>query len=175
MECALNFRSVKLFNLKMRLFIEMNQDISYSVPYKPNLYDYNVDELIRSNDTADFNDDLKLSGYEKNYSDASFWDKIRKYGKIAGSKVVYEALLLYYAATKPTTPLQVKLFIFGALGYFILPIDVIPDFIVGLGYTDDVAVLLGVIKACQMYIDEECRMKAALKIKELFGESAWTI
>ncbi len=148
----------------------MNTGISYSRPYKPNLYDYNIDELIRSDDTADFDDHLKLNGYEKNYSDASFRDKIRKYGKIAGSKVVYQALLLYYVATKPTTPVQVKLFIFGALGYFILPVDVLPDFIAGLGYTDDVAVILGVIKSCHAYIDEECKMKASLKTSEIFGD-----
>ncbi len=150
----------------------MNTGISYSRPYKPNLYDYNVDEFIRSSDTAEYNDNLKLSGYEKNYSEASFWDKIRKYGNIAGSKVVYQALLLYYAAIKPTTPLQVKLFIFGALGYFILPVDMLPDVIVGLGYTDDVAVILGVIKACQAHIDEECKTKALSKTREIFGDSA---
>ena len=143
---------------------------------KFSIYDYNIDDLLKSNNVDDFSYNFnELRGYEKNYSEASFRDKIQKYGKIAGSKVVYQALLLYYAATKPSTPLQVKLFIFGALGYFILPIDVIPDFIVGLGYTDDVAVLLGVIKACQMYIDEECKTKASLKVKEMFGDSAWTV
>ena len=143
---------------------------------KFSIYDYNIDDLLKSNNVDDFSYNFnELRGYEKNYSEASFREKIRKYGKIAGSKVVYQALLLYYAATKPSTPLQVKLFIFGALGYFILPIDVIPDFIVGLGYTDDVAVILGVIKACHMYIDEECKTKASLKIKEIFGDSVWTV
>ena len=143
---------------------------------KVNLYDYNIDDLLKSNNIGDLSDNFnELKGYEKNYSEASFQDKIQKYGKIAGSKVVYQALLLYYAATKSSTPLQVKLFIFGALGYFILPVDVIPDFIVGLGYTDDVAVILGVIKACQMYIDEDCKVKALLKTRELFGDSAWTV
>jgi uncharacterized membrane protein YkvA (DUF1232 family) len=150
---------------------------SNNTQFKDNLYDYNIDHLIKSNDTYDSNDRLneKLNGYEKNYSETSFWNKIRKYGKIAGSKVVYQALLLYYAATKSTTPLEVKLFIFGALGYFILPVDVLPDVIIGLGYTDDVAVTLGVIKACHSHIDEECKMKASSKIREIFGDSISTV
>jgi uncharacterized membrane protein YkvA (DUF1232 family) len=145
-----------------------------NIQFKNNFYDYNLDDLIRSHNVDDFNDNLnnKLKVYEKNYSETSFWNKIKKYGRIAGSKVVYQALLLYYAATKSTTPLQVKLFIFGALGYFILPVDVLPDVIVGLGYTDDVAVILGVIKSCHAYIDEECKMKASSKVKEIFGYSA---
>ncbi|BAI62155.1 conserved hypothetical protein [Methanocella paludicola SANAE] len=143
---------------------------------KVNLYDYNIDDLLKSNNVDDINDNLngKIIGYEKNYSETSFWNKIRKYGRIAGSKVVYQALLLYYAATKATTPLQVKLFIFGALGYFILPVDVLPDVIAGLGYTDDVAVILGVIKSCHAYNDEECKIKASSKLKEIFGDSVTT-
>ncbi len=144
---------------------------------KINLYDYNIDDLLISNNVDNINDNLNLGlkAYEKNYSETSFWDKIRKYGRIAGSKVVYQALLLYYAAIKSTTPLQVKLFIFGALGYFILPVDVLPDFIAGLGYTDDVAVILGVMKACHAHIDEECKMKASSKVREIFPDSAWTV
>lgn len=139
---------------------------------KVNLYDYNIDDLLKSNNVDDINYNLNLGlkGYEKNYSETSFWNKIRKYSRIAGSKVVYHALILYYAATKSSTPLQVKLFIFGALGYFILPVDVLPDLIAGLGYTDDVAVILGVIKACHPYIDDECRMKASSKVREIFGD-----
>jgi uncharacterized membrane protein YkvA (DUF1232 family) len=150
---------------------------SDDIQFKDNLYDYNIDDLIKSNNTYDSNDRFneKLNGYEKNYSETSFWNKIRKYGKIAGSKVVYQALLLYYAATKSTTPLEVKLFIFGALGYFILPVDVLPDVIIGLGYTDDVAVTLGVIKACHAHIDEECKMKASSKTSEIFGDSVSTV
>lgn len=70
--------------------------------------------------------------------------------------------------------MQVKLFIFGALGYFILPVDVLPDVIAGLGYTDDVAVILGVIKSCHAHIDEECKIKASSKVKEMFGASVTT-
>lgn len=152
--------------------IVINMAACSDKPLKVNLYDYNIDDLLKSNNVDDINYNLNLGlkSYEQNYSETSFWTKIRDYGRIAGSKVVYQALLLYYAAIKSSTPLQVKLFIFGALGYFILPVDVLPDFIAGLGYTDDVAVILGVIKSCHAHIDEECRMKASSKVRELFGD-----
>ena len=48
----------------------------------------------------------------------------------------------YYCAFDKTTPLRAKGILIGALAYFILPVDVVPDFILGLGFTDDMAVLL---------------------------------
>ncbi len=61
------------------------------------------------------------------YSDESFWRKIERYGRTAGAKrLPISAVLLWYVATKKSTPLPIKLLIFGGLGYFILPIDCRP-------------------------------------------------
>ncbi|MCH7889411.1 MAG: DUF1232 domain-containing protein, partial [Proteobacteria bacterium] len=60
---------------------------------------------------------------------------------------VEDALAAYYCATDRATPLYVKAVLMGALAYFIVPSDVIPDFIVGLGYTDDASVLVAAIAA----------------------------
>lgn len=56
----------------------------------------------------------------------------------------------YYCAIDPTTPLKVKGVLFAALAYFVLPTDIIPDIIAGLGFTDDATVLataLGIVGA----------------------------
>lgn len=56
----------------------------------------------------------------------------------------------YYCALDPETPMKVKLVLFTALGYFVLPIDAIPDVLTGLGFTDDATVLataLGIVGA----------------------------
>lgn len=56
----------------------------------------------------------------------------------------------YYCALDPKTPAKVKLVLFAALGYFVLPIDAIPDVLTGLGFTDDATVLataLGIVGA----------------------------
>ncbi len=113
--------------------------------------------------------------YASNFSDEAFFEKILNYGRQAGVAVIYAALLLYYLVQKPGLPWKVKLAIFGALGYFILPFDVIPDFIVGLGYSDDLTVLLGVLTCCYMYVDDHVREQARAKVSEWFGESHQSI
>ena len=56
----------------------------------------------------------------------------------------------YYCALDPETPTKVKMVLFAALGYFVLPVDAIPDVLTGLGFTDDATVLataLGIVGA----------------------------
>jgi hypothetical protein len=66
-------------------------------------------------------------GFEKEYSDQGFWDKVITHAKAAGKEVIEKALWLYYAAQAPQTPAWAKGVIYGALGYFIFPVDAIPD------------------------------------------------
>jgi uncharacterized membrane protein YkvA (DUF1232 family) len=109
--------------------------------------------------------------YSEHYSDESFWGKIKKYGKKAGVNVVYTALLLYYTLIKPTTPAWAKGIIISALGYFILPVDLIPDLIPG-GYVDDFSGLIGALLAVAMYIDDESKKLAKDRIETWFGSDA---
>ncbi|WP_225072742.1 YkvA family protein [Desulfuromonas sp. CSMB_57] len=108
-------------------------------------------------------------GYEKEFSDSGFWDKIVKYAKAAGEEVIEKALWLYYAAQNPQTPRWAKTTIYSALGYFILPFDVIPDFIPVAGYGDDLGVLAAAIATVSIYITEEVKAQAKKKQKEWFG------
>lgn len=74
-----------------------------------------------------------------------FWTKIRRtLGRIPFSE---QAVAAYYCAIDPKTPGYVRAVLFGALAYFVVPADVIPDFIAGLGFTDDASVLLTAISA----------------------------
>jgi uncharacterized membrane protein YkvA (DUF1232 family) len=75
------------------------------------------------------------------YSDQSFWDKLSKHATAAGPKLVQDVLVLYYTLKDPKTPTRIKAAIMGALAYFIMPLDAVPDTIVGLGYLDDIGVL----------------------------------
>jgi len=104
-----------------------------------------------------------------NYSDKSFWAKVRKYAKAAGAEVLEKALWLYYAAQKPETPKWAKTIIYGTLGYFILPLDAVPDLTPVVGYVDDLGALLAAVGMVAMFIDAEVRQKAAEKLKEWFG------
>lgn len=107
--------------------------------------------------------------YSKDFSDDSFWSKITGVLKSAGLELIYKALQLYYAMQNPNCPLAIKAGIVAALGYFISPIDLIPDFIPVVGFTDDLAAVGAAIVMAHMYIDDEVKRKARAKIDELFG------
>jgi uncharacterized membrane protein YkvA (DUF1232 family) len=108
-------------------------------------------------------------GFAKDFSEDSFWNKVVKYAKAAGQEVVEKALLLYYAAQNQQTPAWAKATIYGALGYFILPLDAIPDVLPGVGYTDDLGVIAAAITAVSMYITDDVKRQASQKLQDWFG------
>ena len=72
-----------------------------------------------------------------------FWPKIRRVA--AQVPFAKEALSVWYCAKDEETPLAAKGMMFAALAYFVLPVDAVPDFIAGLGYTDDAAVFTALL------------------------------
>lgn len=90
---------------------------------------------------------------------ADFWDKVRRFaGKIP---FVDDLVAAYYCALDPATPLRVRGMLLGALTYFILPFDAVPDFIAGLGLTDDAAVIAAVVSLVSQHIKPVHREAAA--------------
>ncbi|OEY72835.1 YkvA family protein [Salegentibacter salarius] len=115
-------------------------------------------------------DQNENNGYGKEYSDEGFWNKVKTVFKKAGIKVVYSALTLYYTYKKKDTPVWAKGVIVGALGYFISPIDAIPDITPGIGYADDIGVLLAAVATVGAYIDNEVKQYAKDKLRDWFGD-----
>jgi uncharacterized membrane protein YkvA (DUF1232 family) len=107
--------------------------------------------------------------YAREYSDDGFWSKIGKVAKAAGIEVIERALQLYYTAQSPDTPMWAKRVIIGALGYFVLPTDAIPDFIPAAGYADDLGALVMALASVTLYITPEIKEKARRKLAEWFG------
>lgn len=105
------------------------------------------------------------------FTDEGFWQKSKKYALTAGSEVMEKALWLYYAYQRPDTPVWAKTVIGGAIAYFILPIDAIPDVIPGLGYTDDLGALAAAIGVISGHIDENVRLQARVKMDDWFGDA----
>lgn len=112
---------------------------------------------------------VDTSKYSKDYSDSNFWKKVKEFALKAGAKVIYTALKLYYASKSPDTPAWAKAVIYGALGYFISPIDLIPDPLPG-GFVDDLGVMLAALVTVSAYITDEVRRQAKEKMKEWFGD-----
>jgi uncharacterized membrane protein YkvA (DUF1232 family) len=97
--------------------------------------------------------------------DAGFWPKLRR--GLARIPFADEAIACYYAMRDPATPTYVKALLAGALAYFVLPVDIIPDFIFGLGYTDDAAVLFGAIQTVRKHIQPSHRERAKEALEAL--------
>ncbi len=66
----------------------------------------------------------------------------------------------YYCAFDRATPVKAKGILIGALAYFILPIDLVPDLVLGLGFTDDLAVLLAAFNVVRTHVTQDHRERA---------------
>ncbi len=100
---------------------------------------------------------------------AEFWDKLKR---VAGKlPFVDDLVAAYYCAMDTDTPLKVRATLLGALAYFILPIDIVPDFIAGIGFGDDAAVLAAAISLVSTHITPTHRVAAAKALgKDVTGE-----
>ena len=103
------------------------------------------------------------------YSAGRFWHKILAFGRSAGREVLEKALWLYYAAERSDTPRWAKATVYGALAYFILPADAIPDLAPLAGYTDDLTVLVFAVVTIGAYIDDGVKARAARTLTQWFG------
>jgi uncharacterized membrane protein YkvA (DUF1232 family) len=108
--------------------------------------------------------------YANRFSQSDFVEKISRIAKRAGAKLVYAALILYYTLQSDKVSKTDKAIIIGALGYMISPLDVIPDAIPIAGLTDDLAVLLYVLKKVWTGIDPEIVDKAKRRLSKWFDE-----
>jgi uncharacterized membrane protein YkvA (DUF1232 family) len=111
-----------------------------------------------------------LEKYADRYNEQDLLSKTTKAAKKAGIKVIYLVLLLYYVLKSPKVKMADKGKIWGALGYFILPIDLIPDFIPVAGYTDDLAALLWAFYAVAKNVTPEIEAQAKKKLHDWFGD-----
>jgi uncharacterized membrane protein YkvA (DUF1232 family) len=109
--------------------------------------------------------------YSKDYSENSFWTKLGEYALTAGKEVVEKALMLFEALKDKDTPAWAKAVIIAALGYFISPIDAIPDVIPVVGYADDLGALAAAFATVAVYVKEEHVASAKSTLGRWFGDS----
>jgi uncharacterized membrane protein YkvA (DUF1232 family) len=97
-----------------------------------------------------------------------FWRKLRRV--IARIPFAEDLLAAYYCAFDRDTPFTVKATLIGALAYFVLPLDAIPDWIPVIGYSDDAAVLAAAIKLAANHIRPVHREAARNKLSEFAAQ-----
>lgn len=107
---------------------------------------------------------------ETEYSEQSFWDKLKSYALKAGREVVERALQLYYCAQDPGTPQWARTVIFSALAYFIMPFDAVADLLPG-GYIDDLGALSGALLTVAAHLKDEHKEQAKQALQKWFGKN----
>ncbi len=119
------------------------------------------------------------SEFAKQYSEEDFCEKIARYAQAVGKEgmrdaLILYALVLYYTLRDPAsqTSRWTKAAIVAALGYFICPLDVIPDMIPVTGFADDLAILASVMGLIGANIPSEAKRRANDKMKEWFADDA---
>lgn len=98
-----------------------------------------------------------------------FWQKLK--ATCRHIPFIDDLTSVYYCAIDPATPLQVKAILFGALAYFVVPFDVLPDFMPLLGFGDDAAVLYAAIRTVLPHIKPEHRARAKDALDRLLQSS----
>lgn len=138
--------------------------------------DHNTDSSEEKNKLRDFikkstgffND--KVNEFKEMYNSSDLMKKISSVAKKVGASTVYHAMLLYYALKSDKIPMSKKIIVMAALGYFIAPVDFIPDFVL-MGLLDDGSILLFAINQILPYITDDIKGEALAKLHEWFGKS----
>lgn len=98
-----------------------------------------------------------------------FWQKLRALA--ARLPFAEDLLAAHYCAFDRQTPVHVKAALVGAIAYFVLPVDVVPDVLPVIGYTDDAAMLAGAIKLVASHITPDHREAARAKLARMRSAS----
>lgn len=106
--------------------------------------------------------DVARLGREQAYVRRGFWGKLRRFA--SALPFAEDLLAAYYCAFDRDTPRHVQAALFGALAYFVLPFDLVPDMMPVLGFTDDAAVLATAIKLVSSHIRPQHRDAAKAAI-----------
>lgn len=132
---------------------------------KPDAY-RKLDESTRM---TTYRKESKAAGlFKQNFDEKSFWSKLTRCAKVAGREVIEKALILYYTLQDPDVPAWAKTVVVNALAYFINPVDTIPDPVPGVGYADDLVVLVTALAVIAVCVSPETRAAAKAKAREWF-------
>lgn len=89
---------------------------------------------------------------------SAFWRKVRA---VAGRvPFLVDVVAAYFAMRDRRTPLRHKMVLAGAIAYFILPVDAIPDLILPMGFADDAAAITAALTVARMSIHDVHRAQA---------------
>lgn len=94
-----------------------------------------------------------------------FWRKLRRF--LTYIPFAEDLAAAWYCAADPDTPAYVRAVLLGAVAYFILPLDMVPDILAGLGFTDDASVLAAAIASVGRHLEPKHRDLARRALERL--------
>lgn len=112
-----------------------------------------------------------VANKDKHFSNDKFLTKVKASGLKLGMSTLHAASTLFFAVKSPDMSKANKLIILGALGYFILPFDIIADILPLVGLTDDVLIITAALAKVYSAITVETKLEAHQFLKKTFGES----
>ena len=104
-----------------------------------------------------------IEKYQEHYDESKLGSKLPRVARKAGSKLVYSVLLLYYVLRSKTVSNADKAKIYGALGYFVLPFDIVPDFVPIFGLSDGLSLLVWAVYTIWKNSTPEIKAQAAAR------------
>lgn len=129
---------------------------------------YRQVEIEGGTDMAEFEE--MIAGKDKHFSNDKFLTKVKSTGLKLGMSALHSTSILFFALKSPNMSKANKLIILGALGYFILPLDVVADLLPFVGLTDDVFVITAALTKVYSSITDDTKIEAHQFLKKTFGE-----
>ena len=105
--------------------------------------------------------------YKAAFSAAKFQEKLTTLGSRGTFELLEKAFQLYYLAKSPNVPLWAKGLVVGALGYFIVTPDAVPDITPVLGFADDLSVMISALAAVAAHLSPEIKEKVEKRLERL--------
>ncbi len=131
-----------------------------------------VGEILEATRNEQGEYEFSGSSYDQGSVERNIWKSVKK----AARQIPFmdDVVAGYYCAIDTRTPNRVRAILLAALGYFVLPLDSIPDFILGFGFSDDVAVLAAAIAAVRSHITDAhyALARKALSDDEMPGQTS---
>ncbi len=104
------------------------------------------------------------------YTDESFWQKVKAHALEAGRELIEKALTLYYCLEDRDTPAWARTVIVGALAYFIWPADAIPDYLGVVGFADDLGAVAAALATVAAHVKHDHARRASERARRWFGD-----
>ena len=113
----------------------------------------------------------KFQQFAKYYNEKDLLKKIKSFSAKLSTTALFYFLVLYFMLSSKSIPSRKRVVLFASLGYFILPTDLINDFLPVLGFSDDIAFLAYTVTVVNEYITDEIREKAIKKVHKMIGRT----